>query len=709
MSHTRPPMWMSAALRAWFRVEITGAPNLRADGPVVYVSNHLSVVDAPLIAALIGRPCLVAMQSKPPAKGLAGLLWGQAGLDWVDTGDPSGARDFIRRVRAGAAAIVFPEGRMSLHGALMKIYPAATRLLEATQAPLVPIHLDGLDLSHWSHAQPGHPRRKRPRIHVQIGAPRLADAAPLTAQGLRDMLEDQRFQALHRWPTIPAALAATERRFEAGATAIEDPLGNMLSLRRISLGAAALGARLRRRTDPGEVVGFLLPGVATVPVVLSALWREGRVPALLNPTLGAGPAKAAAKAAGIKRVLSSRAFVAQGQLEPMIDTLRETGAEIIWTEDLRTEIGLLGRLRALLAPGRPAPAQRDDPAVVLFTSGTEGTPKAVVLSHGNVLGNVAQLRARSDVGPRDRVLLALPLFHSLGLTGGMLFPMLCGARILIYPTPLHYKVIPELAYMHQATLIFGTDTFFAGWGRRADPNDFTSVRAAIAGAEPLKPGTRQLWVDRFGVRIIEGYGATEASPVLALNTPASNRFGTVGQFLPALQTRLERVPGLPGDRLWVKGPNIMLGYMRTDTPGILQPLTDGWYDTGDAVSVDADGFVTLRGRIKRFAKIGGEMVSLAAIERLAAETWPDAGVAAIAIPDPRKGERILLALAGAAPERAALQMQARSEGLSELQLPAELIALDDIPVLASGKTDYPELTRRLTADRAKPHPADKAS
>ncbi|MEM8824320.1 MAG: AMP-binding protein, partial [Pseudomonadota bacterium] len=482
----------------------------------------------------------------------------------------------------------------------------------------------------------------------------------------------------------------------------EDPMGNTLTLRHVAAGAAALGARLRQRTDPGEVVGFLLPGVATVPVVLGALWREGRVPAILNSTLGPGPIRAALTAAGIKRILSSRAFVEQAQLEPMIALFEDMGAEVIWTEDLRAEIGPARRLLALLAPGRPAASGRDTPAVVLFTSGTEGVPKAVVLSHGNLLGNVAQLRARSDVSNSDRVLTALPLFHALGLTAGLLFPMICGARLMIYPTPLHYKVIPELAYSHQATIIFGTDTFLAGWGRRADPNDFTSVRAAIAGAEPVRPATRALWVDRFGVRILEGYGATEASPVLSLNTPVSDRFGTVGRFLPAIETRLDPVPGIPGDRLCVRGPNIMLGYMRAENPGVLEPLEDGWYDTGDVVSIDPDGFVTLSGRIKRFAKIGGEMVSLAAVERLAAQTWPDASVAAIAVPDDRKGERIILAIAGADPDREALRMEARAEGVAELALPSDVIALEEVPLLASGKTNYPELTRLLTEDRESP-------
>ncbi|SIS52844.1 AMP-binding protein [Phaeovulum vinaykumarii] len=700
VSHTPPPAWLAIAVKTWFRVRHGGAWPPPSDGPVVFVANHLSLIDAPLIALLAGRRCLVAMHAHPPQHGIAGWLWRRAGVERLDVNDPHQLRDFLHRVRAGESAIVFPEARMSRHGALMKVYPEAAKLVRSTRAPVVPVHLEGTELSVWSPEKAGQPRRWRPRVHVEIGAPR-----PLAAEGesqgatgnvLGDLLEETRFRALSRWSSVPAVLAETARRLGGGLRVIEDPLGNALTFRRIFIAAAALGERLRRRTDPAEIVGVLLPGVATVPAVLCALWREGRVPALLNPTLGPGPARGALGVAGIRRVLSSRAFVEQADLGPMIRRFEEDGIELIWTEDLRAEIGTGRRLLAALASLRQRRIPRETPAVVLFTSGTEGAPKAVLLSHANLLANVAQLRARTDVAPADRVLTALPLFHALGLTGGLLFPLVCGARTLIYPTPLHYKVIPELAYAHQATIIFGTDTFLAGWGRRADPHDFASVRAAIAGAEPVKPSTRTLWIDRFGVRIIEGYGATEAAPVLALNTPTCDRFGTVGQFLPGIETRLEQVPGIPGARLWVRGPNVMLGYMRADRPGVLEPLTDGWYDTGDAVSITPDGFVTLEGRIKRFAKIGGEMVSLAAVERLAAQTWPEASVAAIALPDARKGERIVLAVVGTQPRRAALQERARAEGLGELLLPAEIVALDEIPLLASGKTNYPELTRRLT-------------
>ena len=288
----------------------------------------------------------------------------------------------------------------------------------------------------------------------------------------------------------------------------------------------------------------------------------------------------------------------------------------------------------------------DEPAVVLFTSGSEGMPKGVVLSHANVLANREQVMARFDFGSQDIILNALPLFHSFGLTAGTLLPILSGMRTFFYPSPLHYRIVPEMAYDVNATVMFGTNTFLAGYARFAHPYDFYSVRYAFAGAEKLKDETRRIWTDKFGVQIFEGYGATETSPVLAANTPVDTRVGTVGRLLPGIEYALDPVPGVEGGRLSVRGPNVMLGYLKHDKPGVIQPPSTergpGWYDTGDIVSIDADGFVTIQGRAKRFAKIGGEMVSLTAVEELAARTWPESQHAVVSVPDAQKGEQLVL-------------------------------------------------------------------
>ncbi len=260
---------------------------------------------------------------------------------------------------------------------------------------------------------------------------------------------------------------------------------------------------------------------------------------------------------------------------------------------------------------------------MLFTSGSLGSPRGVVLTHRNVLANVAQLAGRIGFARDQRVLNALPMFHGFGLTAGFVLPVVSGIPAFLYPSPLHYGAIPQLAYSWNATALFGTSTFLRGYARRAHPLAFRSLRLVIAGAEPLAPAVRELWFERFGLRILEGYGVTECSPVLAVNTPASYRSGTVGRLLPGLEARLLPVEGLPADsgRLLVRGPNVMAGYLTPD--GTLLPPPDGWHDTGDVVRLDPDGHLSIVGRLARFAKAGGEMIPLAAVEALAHALWPD--------------------------------------------------------------------------------------
>ena len=351
----------------------------------------------------------------------------------------------------------------------------------------------------------------------------------------------------------------------------------------------------------------------------------------------------------------------------------------------------------------------DDWAVILFTSGTEGLPKGVVLSHRNVLSNVAQVEARIDYGREDKLFMALPAFHSFGFMGGIVLPLISGVPSYLYPSPLHYRTVPELVYGICATYMFGTDTFLAGYARMANPYDFRSLRYIVAGAEPIKETTRRIYLEKFGLRILEGYGVTETSPVLALNTPMFNKFGTVGRLLPGMQAKLEKVEGVEeGGRLYVKGPNVMLGYLRVDRPGVLEPPPEGWYDTGDIVTIDDQGYIAIKGRAKRFAKIGGEMISLAAVEMLAAELWPHYVSAVVAVADDRKGERLILVTDKHGATRADFIAYARSKHASELMFPAEIMVLDKLPLLGSGKPDLMALQKlvRTSWRRKRPRRSD---
>jgi acyl-[acyl-carrier-protein]-phospholipid O-acyltransferase/long-chain-fatty-acid--[acyl-carrier-protein] ligase len=489
--------------------------------------------------------------------------------------------------------------------------------------------------------------------------------------------------------TLFQALAHAYRDRDTGKVLIEDPLGNKLTYRKLLLGAQVLSRKLEHGTMVGENIGVMLPNSAGVAVVFMALQSIGRVPAMLNFSAGPVNVLAAMKAAQVTTVLTSRAFIEKGKLDKLIAAL-DGQARLVYLEDVRAEVSLRDKLKGFADGIAPRVARNaNHPAVVLFTSGSEGTPKGVVLSHRNILANAAQALARVDANANDKVFNVLPVFHSFGLTGGLMMPMLAGIPIYMYPSPLHYRIVPELIYQTGATILFGTDTFLSGYARSAHAYDFRTLRLVIAGAEPVKDRTRQVYMERYGIRLLEGYGVTETAPVLAMNTPMANRPGTVGRLSPLMEYRLDTVPGIEeGGRLSVRGPNVMLGYLRVENPGVLEALPDGWHDTGDIVSIDAQGFIAIKGRAKRFAKIAGEMVSLSVVETIAAALWPQAASVAVSIPDQRKGERIVLLTTQKDADRSAVQRQAKAQGAPELAVPAVVMVVDKVPLLGSGKTDY---------------------
>jgi acyl-[acyl-carrier-protein]-phospholipid O-acyltransferase/long-chain-fatty-acid--[acyl-carrier-protein] ligase len=511
-------------------------------------------------------------------------------------------------------------------------------------------------------------------------------------RALGDEMVKSTFAAAPIDTTLFDALLDARRRHGGRHLIADDLEQRPMSYSALVTASFALGGVLARRTKPAERVGVLLPTSRAALVTFFALQAARRVPAMLNFSAGPASVGAACTAAEVSLIVTARRFVEKAKLESLISSL-STQATVVYLEDMRAEIGIIRKLAAgvqsFASRPRGRAAHAPDPAVVLFTSGSEGTPKGVVLSHRNLLANRYQLASVVDVNPKDVVLNALPLFHSFGLTGGLLLPLLSGARTFLYPSPLHYRTIPEFAYGMNATIFFGTDTFLAGYARVADNYDFYSVRYVFAGAERVKPETRRVWFERFGIRILEGYGATETAPALAVNTPMHFKTGTVGRMLPAIEHRIEQVQGIAeGGRLFVRGPNVMLGYLRAEKPGALEPPADGWYDTGDIVELDADGFVTIRGRAKRFAKVAGEMVPLGTVEDYIAKLWPQAIHAVVAVPDAKRGEQLVLVTDYEEAARGPLAAAAREAGLPEIFVPRAIVKVESVPLLGTGKIDY---------------------
>ena len=492
------------------------------------------------------------------------------------------------------------------------------------------------------------------------------------------------------------ALIDARDKYGAKKLILEDQERNPLSYTDLIRAAFALGRRIAGITTKGERVGVLLPSSAGSAVTFFALHAFGRTPTMLNFTAGIRNLKAACKLAGVKTILTAHRFIDQGKLDDLIDAL-ESDYQIVFLEDVREKIGVADKAFAALAATLPrqfrAAASPSDPGVILFTSGSFGAPRGVMLTQGNLIANVEQIAAHIDLNPDWVMFNPLPTFHCFGLTGGLLLPILNGIRAFQYPSPLHVKQIPPLVKDTGASVLFATDTFINQYARSAEPGELSGLQFVVCGAEKVRDETHNLINERFGpIPLLEGFGATEASPVIAVNRPTDNKRGTVGPVLPGMETRLEPVPGIPvGGRLYVRGPNVMAGYLN-DSGGVDAP-EGGWHDTGDVVDFDEDGFVRILGRVKRFAKIGGEMVSLTAAEALAAGLWPDARHAVIAMQDARKGERLVLVTDRLDAAVSALVAHAQSLGAPQLAVPRQIVRVPEIPVLGSGKTDYVAIQR----------------
>lgn len=503
--------------------------------------------------------------------------------------------------------------------------------------------------------------------------------------------------------TLPLALLRAAERRGAKTEILEDQNREPVTYDRIILGAQVLGRVFAGHTAPGETVGVLLPNVNAAAVTMFGLLWHGRTVAMLNFTAGPRNVRSACRTASVKLVITSRLFVSKGGLEDLVEALSQD-VEILYLEDVRKSLGTAAKLRGVWDKFRAksiaqkACSSPDKPAFILFTSGSEGEPKGVVLTHRNILTNIAQIAEHIDLSQFKTFFNPLPVFHCFGLTGGLLLPLIDGIRTVLYPSPLHYREVPKLVGETGADLLFGTDTFVAGYARAADPADLKSVKMIVCGAERVKPETRALW-EPHGTELVEGYGATECAPVVSLNTPETNRPGTVGQLLHGIEYELIPVKGIhEGGRLRVRGGNVMAGYLLPGGNGKLEAPEDGWHDTGDIVKIDADKFVTIKGRAKRFAKLGGEMVSLGAIEALASGLWPDHSHIAVSVEDGRKGEKLVLVTDSPTAERAGLLAYARQEGVPELWVPRAILRIDAIPVLGSGKADY-AAAQRLVEER----------
>jgi acyl-[acyl-carrier-protein]-phospholipid O-acyltransferase/long-chain-fatty-acid--[acyl-carrier-protein] ligase len=685
-----------------FRVEYSGGEHVAGHDKTLIIANHESFLDALLLWLFLPVEATFVAHTQiakhPFMKHMLNLVPHLT----IDVNNPMALKQVVNLVNKGVPVVIFPEGRLTTTGALMKVYDGTAFVAAKTGATVVSIRLEGTSRTYLSRVGSLYPRQLFPKLYMTVLPPQsLPMPEGATAKKrriragnvMRRMLQEMLVQTRRRTTIYGAFLEAAKLFGRKHAIAedvrlVEETYGSLL---KSALGVSRLVSRL---SQPGERVGILMPNMTSTVAMILGFTAANRVPAMLNYTAGKDGLQAACTAAQIRTVLTSRAFIKKANLGNVLAGL--SGINLIYAEDLKQQIGIADKLWIayhLMNPQQAQSSQQSpaDPAVVLFTSGSEGKPKGVVHSHDSILSNIAQVRAVADFMPTDKFLVALPLFHSFGFTCGSLLPLIAGCKLFLYPSPLHYRVIPEVAYDRNCTVLFGTSTFLGKYGETAHQYDFGRLRYVIAGAEKLSDKVKQLWMDRFGIRILEGYGSTECAPVIAVNTPMAAQPGTVGQFLPCMRAHLDPVPGIEkGGALSVTGPNTMLGYFYVDNPGVLTPHLDehGGYATGDIVAIDDDGFVSIQGRIKRFAKIAGEMVSLEVVEQLANATDPNARHAATAIPHEGKGEALILFTTANNLTRDMLTVKAKQLGLPELAVPRTIRTIADLPILGTGKTDY---------------------
>ena len=721
-SVVRSFLWMLT--HTIYRIRIVGREHVPAKGPALIISNHISMIDGALVGASIDRTVRFLVYG--PHFRLRGINWLMRQLRAipVTAGNRREVVVAIEKARAELAAghvvCIFAEGAVTRTGNLLPFKRGFERILEGLDVPVIPVYLDRLWGSIFSYKGRKFfwkvPERLPYPVTVVIGQPLPSAVTAAQARlAVMELAAEARRERRPRTSLLHTEyIRVAKRRWRHPA--IADSTGQNLTHGRTLVGAMLFARLLEGRTRGERMVGLLLPSSVGGALANIAVQMAGRIPVNLNFTVGKEALEAAIAQAGIRTIVTSRTFLAKASLPEL--------PGMVFLEELRKEITGAAKITALLQ-ARLMPTwwlrrrlggdqTSDALATVIFSSGSTGVPKGVMITHANILANVDSLAQIFDMDPADCFIGVLPFFHSFGLTGTLWFPMLQGGCVAYHPNPMDAKTIGELAATHQAKMLISTPTFCQSYMRRCTKEQLGQLKYAIVGAEKLRPQIAEGFREQFGVDLLEGYGCTEMSPVVSVNLPnvdhlkekqIGTKSGSVGHPIPGVAARIvdqETGEGPLFDReglLLVKGPNLMSGYLNQPEK-TAEVMRDGWYVTGDIAKMDEDGFIYITDRLSRFSKIGGEMVPHVKIEEAINEALGESCSAVTAIPDPARGERLVVFHTRGDVTADALWERLAATDLPKLWLPRRenIHYVESIPTLGTGKTDLRKL-RQLAAER----------
>jgi acyl-[acyl-carrier-protein]-phospholipid O-acyltransferase/long-chain-fatty-acid--[acyl-carrier-protein] ligase len=718
-------------MHIFYRIRIHGAKNLPIEGGALLIPNHVTWVDALLLTATNQRRIRFVMQREIYNTPVLRALFRLMGVIPVSSGDGrKELLEFMRKARAalddGYMVCVFAEGELTRTGMLREFRSGFERIVKGSDYPIIPVYIGGAWGSILSYAHGrllSRPPALSPyRVSIIFGKPMPATSTALEVRQAVMQLSCDWFESRKpaRRPLAEQFVRAARRHWNRRA--IADTSGKTLSYGHTLAGALALARKLEKilphpvrgkgeseRGSVTEYVGVLLPPSVGGVLTNLALSLMGRSPVNLNYTASEASFRSAVEQCGISAIIASRRFLEKLPTLPRLEGM-------LFLEDILPTVSPLERLLAL-AKGRMLPASMlcnggrfdaDRVATVIFSSGSTGEPKGVMLSHHNIMSNIEALRMVFKVDLNDNVCSALPFFHSLGFTATLWFPLTSGFSASYHPNPLDGEKIAQVVREHRSTILLATPTFLLAYLRRARREDFATLRLVVTGAEKLKGKLADSFQEKFGVRPLEGYGATELSPVITLSLPDvevggvrqhGSKEGSVGHPVPGVAIRVvdpesgaPLKPGEPG-LLLVKGPNVMLGYLgRADKSA--EVIRDGWYVTGDIGAMDEDGFIRITDRISRFSKIGGEMVPHGVVEdELHGRIGQSQVLAVTAVPDEKKGERLVVIFTRGTTDAETLQRHLSESSLPNLWKPGRdcYIEVDSLPLLGSGKLDLKRL------------------